>query len=54
MWYFYCCGYVGATNFLVLLDAWGPNPGHPADFDANGDVDVLDFLGLLNAWGPCQ
>ena len=40
------------TDFLGLLNAWGPNPGHPADDDGNGVVDVLDFLALLNAWGP--
>ncbi len=35
------------------MAAWGPNPGHPADFDGNGAVDVVDFLMLLANWGPC-
>ena len=39
--------------FLALLAAWGPNPGHPADFNANGSVDINDFLDLLSHWGPC-
>ncbi|MHC4993393.1 MAG: hypothetical protein ACYTGC_20710, partial [Planctomycetota bacterium] len=46
-------GQVGVTDFLALLAAWGPNPGHPADLDGNGDVGVTDFLALLAAWGPC-
>jgi len=45
---------VGVLDFLELLAAWGPNPGHPADLDGNGVVDTIDFLALLAAWGPCQ
>ncbi|MHC4218104.1 MAG: vanadium-dependent haloperoxidase [Planctomycetota bacterium] len=44
---------VGVTDFLAMLTAWGPNPGHPADLDGNGDVSVNDFLILLTAWGAC-
>jgi bacillopeptidase F len=44
---------VGITDFLALLAAWGPNPGHPADLDDDGTVGVTDFLALLDAWGPC-
>jgi hypothetical protein len=40
-------------DFLVLLGAWGPDPGHPADLDGSGDVGVNDFLILLANWGPC-
>ncbi|MHC4082738.1 MAG: S8 family serine peptidase, partial [Planctomycetota bacterium] len=46
-------GDVGVTDFLELLAAWGPNPGHPADIDGDGEVGVTDFLELLAAWGPC-
>ncbi len=46
-------GIVGITDFLVLLAAWGPNPGHPADFDGDGVVGIVDFLELLANWGPC-
>ncbi len=46
-------GIVDTLDFLDLLAAWGPNPGHPADFDGNGVVDTVDFLALLSAWGPC-
>ncbi len=46
-------GTVGAVEFLALLGAWGPNPGHPADLNGDGDVDILDFLDLLGNWGPC-
>ena len=44
---------VGITDFLALLAAWGPNPGHPADLDGDGSVGITDFLQLLANWGPC-
>jgi hypothetical protein len=46
-------GGVGIVDFLMLLAAWGPNPGHPADFNCDGVVNVQDFLALLANWGPC-
>jgi len=46
-------GEVGINDFLDLLAAWGPNPGHPADFDDDGVVGINDFLELLANWGPC-
>jgi len=46
-------GAVDTVDFLALLGAWGPNPGHPADLDGSGFVDTVDFLALLGAWGPC-
>ncbi len=46
-------GDVGINDFLDLLAAWGPNPGHPADFDGDGQVGITDFLALLANWGPC-
>ncbi len=46
-------GVVGIMDFLDLLAAWGPNPGHAADLDGDGVVGILDFLGLLAAWGVC-
>ncbi|MHC4785247.1 MAG: FG-GAP repeat protein [Planctomycetota bacterium] len=46
-------GAVGITDFLLMLAAWGPNPGHPADLDGDDDVGITDFLRLLAAWGPC-
>ncbi len=44
---------VGINDFLMLLEAWGPNLGHPADLDGDGEVGIPDFLALLAAWGPC-
>ena len=44
---------VGVGDLLILLGAWGPNPGHPADFDGNNEVGVSDLLALLGSWGPC-
>ncbi|MHC4416864.1 MAG: hypothetical protein ACYS0G_16470 [Planctomycetota bacterium] len=46
-------GLIGVNDFLDLLAAWGPNPGHPADLDGNDDVGITDFLILLANWGPC-
>jgi hypothetical protein len=46
-------GEVGTSDFLALLEAWGPNPGHPADFYCDNDVGTNDFLILLQNWGPC-
>ena len=46
-------GTVGINDFLALLAAWGPNPGHPADLDGDDIVGIVDFLTLLGAWGPC-
>lgn len=47
-------GVVGAFDLALLLGAWGPNPGHRADFDGDGDVGPLDLAVLLGAWGPCE
>lgn len=46
-------GAVDVQDLLILLGAWGPNPGHPADLNGSGAVDVQDLLILLGAWGPC-
>jgi hypothetical protein len=46
-------GEVGVTDFLQMLAAWGPNPGHPADLNGDDAVNVSDFLELLALWGPC-
>ena len=46
-------GVIGILDFLELLAAWGPNPGHPADLDGDGTVGIIDFLQLLGNWGPC-
>jgi agmatine/peptidylarginine deiminase len=46
-------GDVGVTDFLALLAAWGPNPGHAADLDGDDTVGITDFLILLGLWGPC-
>ena len=48
-------GTVGITDFLLLLQAWGPCPGAPAacpaDLDGDGTVGITDFLDLLASWG---
>ena len=44
-------GTVGVPDLLILLSAWGKNPGHPADFNGDGTVGVSDLLALLANWG---
>jgi hypothetical protein len=46
-------GSVGIQDLLILLSAWGTDPGGPPDFDGDGNVGINDFLILLAAWGPC-
>ncbi|MHC4416114.1 MAG: hypothetical protein ACYS0G_12605 [Planctomycetota bacterium] len=46
-------GFVGINDLLILLAAWGPNPGHPADFNGDGFVGIGDLLALLANWGNC-
>ena len=46
-------GDTGVKDLLILLGAWGKNPGHPADFDGDGFVGVKDLLSLIGNWGPC-
>ena len=46
-------GVVGSSDLLALLIAWGPNPGHPADFNGDDNVGSADLLALLINWGPC-
>lgn len=41
---------VNVDDLLILLSAWGPNPGHPADFNGDDMVDVNDLLILLANW----
>ena len=46
-------GRVRVPDLIILLGAWGPNPGHTADFDGDGEVGVPDLIILLAAWGAC-
>jgi hypothetical protein len=46
-------GAVSAFDLALLLGAWGPNPGHAADFNGDGAVDATDLAILLGNWGPC-
>ncbi|MEE9130117.1 MAG: FG-GAP repeat protein [Phycisphaerales bacterium] len=44
---------VGAVDLLILLSAWGTDPGGPPDFDDSGFVGSTDLLALLVNWGLC-
>ncbi len=43
-------GDVDFQDLLLVLAAWGPNPGHPADINGDGVVDFQDIVLLLAAW----
>lgn len=43
-------GVVNTEDLLLLLGAWGENPGHPADINKDGTVNVHDLLILLAHW----
>ncbi len=47
-------GVVGASDLVILLGAWGLDPGGPPDFNSNGVVNAVDLLELLSNWGPCR
>jgi hypothetical protein len=47
-------GVVNVSDLLVLLSAWGDNPGHAADLNGDGVVNVSDLLLLLGSWGACS
>ncbi len=47
-------GSVGILDLLLLLSAWGSDPGGPPDFNGDGVVGILDLLILLAAWGVCS
>ncbi|MHC4414069.1 MAG: metallophosphoesterase family protein [Planctomycetota bacterium] len=46
-------GFVGISDLLILLAAWGPNPDHSADFSGDDFVGINDLLTLLANWGAC-
>lgn len=46
-------GSVGTADLTILIDGWGPNPDHPADFNGDSVVNVPDLIFLLGHWGPC-
>jgi len=42
--------FVNVVDLLLLLQAWGPNPGHPADLNEDDVVNTEDLLILLGNW----
>lgn len=44
---------VNPNDLIVLLGAWGTDPGGPPDFNGDGVVNPTDLIELLGAWGPC-
>ena len=43
-------GIVNVDDLLLVLAAWGPNPGHPADLNGDGVVNVEDLSIVLANW----
>jgi hypothetical protein len=46
-------GGVGLSDFLLLIDSFGPCEDCPADFDGDGCVGILDLLAMLWNFGLC-
>lgn len=46
-------GVIDVSDLLLLLAAWGDDPGQGADLNGDCVVDVSDLLMLLSAWGDC-
>ena len=44
---------VGPADLLLLVGAWGTDPGWPPDLDHDGRVDRTDLVALLTKWGLC-
>lgn len=43
-------GKVTIADLVLLLIAWGPNPGHPADLNGNGVVNFQDLFIFIINW----
>ena len=46
-------GVISDIDLTLLLGAWGPNQGNPADLNGNGEVDASDLALLLWSWDKC-
>ncbi|MHC4993117.1 MAG: hypothetical protein ACYTGC_19260 [Planctomycetota bacterium] len=46
-------GGVDSDDLVIVILAWGPNPGHPADITGDDLVNVEDLLLVILGWGPC-
>lgn len=44
---------IGVLDLLAVLDEWGCTGNCNADFDGNGDVNIIDLLIVIGNWGPC-
>jgi hypothetical protein len=42
---------VDGADLGILINAWGPCPGCPADLNGDGVVDGTDLGILLSQWG---
>ncbi|MCA9296043.1 MAG: hypothetical protein KC983_05985, partial [Phycisphaerales bacterium] len=45
---------VNGTDFLIVLNAFGPCAGCMADVDGNGIVDNDDLAEIIYGWGDCD
>ncbi len=44
---------INPSDLILLLGAWGTDPGGPPDFNGDGVVNPTDLIELLGNWGPC-
>ncbi len=46
--------FVGVSDLLAVVDAWGSCSGCDADINGDSLVGVTDLLAVVDAWGACE
>ena len=47
-------GEVGASDLLLIINAWGSCDSCDEDLDNNGFVGITDILMIIDSWGTCE
>ena len=45
--------FIGVSDLLAIMDAWGSCQNCSADINDDGQVNVSDLLYIVGNWGPC-
>ena len=46
-------GTVDFSDYMLLVQSWGPADGSPADLNDDGQVNYEDLILMFDAWGGC-